>query len=92
MKSLNHETASLRTVAATRLKLVEFRLEKMEQQVTEKKEEAVDLSIHSHKYLNALKEHEQVRDLYFAMKDQQHRARIQLRMPRHPVTIHSFPE
>jgi succinoglycan biosynthesis transport protein ExoP len=88
----NMEVASLKKILSTRLQLVERQVERMREMVTDKKEQTVDLSMRQHQYNNAREEYEQARELLKKTKIQQQQARILLKMPRSPLTIHGYAE
>ncbi|MGJ8697816.1 MAG: hypothetical protein ACSHYF_15975 [Verrucomicrobiaceae bacterium] len=90
LKDASREVTTLKEILNTRLTLIDRQVERMREMVQDKKDNTVDLSMQQHQYNSAKEEYEQARNLLREMKIQQQEARVQIRMPRTPLTIHGW--
>ena len=90
LENARAEVVTLKQVLKTKLQLVERQVERMREIVDEKQDATVELSLKQHNYNQAKEDYEQARDLYREMKIKQQEARVLLKMPRTPVTIHGW--
>ncbi|MGE9267428.1 MAG: GumC family protein [Verrucomicrobiales bacterium] len=86
------EVVNLKEVLNTKLNLVDRQVERMHQMVDENEGDTIERALTQTQYVQAKEEYEQARDLLSAMKVQQQLARVRLKMPRNPITIHEDPK
>ena len=82
------ELVVLKEVLQTRLNLVEKQVERMKQMIAEKKDGTIDLSKRQHQYTQAKETYEQARTDLRQKTRKLEEARIKLKLPRHPITVH----
>jgi succinoglycan biosynthesis transport protein ExoP len=92
MENARSEVVTLKKVLETKLTLVDRQVEKMAEIVDNKQDLTVELSLKQHNYNQAKEEYEQARMLYREMKIKQQEARVILKMPKTPITIHEKPK
>ncbi|MDB4809394.1 polysaccharide biosynthesis tyrosine autokinase [bacterium] len=92
MKKAHEEVVSLRAVLQTKLELVERQVIKMREMVDNRKEDAISLSLKQSTYTQAKEQYEQARAMLSSMKIKQQMARVLLKMPRDPITLHERPK
>lgn len=86
------EVVTLKQVLQTKLQLIDQQVEKMQETVDKKQLDTVDLSLKQHNYNQATENYEQSRDMYREMKIKQQEARVMLKMPKTPITLHEKPK
>jgi capsular exopolysaccharide synthesis family protein len=72
--------------------LVERQVIKMREMVDNRKEDAISLSLKQSTYTQAKEQYEQARAMLSSMKIKQQMARVLLKMPRDPITLHERPK
>ncbi|MDB4653013.1 polysaccharide biosynthesis tyrosine autokinase [Akkermansiaceae bacterium] len=92
MRKAHEEVVSLRAVLQTKLELVERQVLKMREMVDERQEDAINLSLKQSNYTQAKEQYEQARAMLREMKIKQQEARVLLKMPRDPITLHERPK
>ena len=92
MENAHKEAVSLKEVLKTRLDLVHRQVERMEEMVGARQNDTVDLSLKQHSYTQAKETYEQSRMMLREMKIKQQEARVLLKMPRDPITLHERPK
>ena len=92
MEYARKEAVSLKAVLKTKLELINRQVERMEEMVDARKTDTVDLSLKQHTYTQAKETYEQSRTLLRDMKIKQQEARVLLKMPRDPITLHEKPK
>ena len=92
MEKAHEEVVSLRAVLTTKLELVQRQVLKMSEMVDDRKEDAISLSLKQTNYTQAKEQYEQARGMLREMKFKQSEARILLKMPRDPITLHEKPK
>ena len=92
LDNAHKEAVSLKTVLRTKLELIERQVERMAGTVDTTRDGAVDLSLQQNAYNQAKESYEQSRDLLREMKIKQQEARVLLKMPREPITLHELPK
>ena len=75
-------------VLQTQKELVDQRLERMSQVVSERRDVAVDKALESHEYVDSKREYESAQQMLQSMKLQHSSKRISLKIPKQPITIH----
>lgn len=83
-----HDTATRKAVLDTKLKLVERQVTRMEEMIADRGTNTVDLPEQQHTYNQAKETYEQSRIMLREMKIKQAEARVLLKMPRDPITLH----
>lgn len=91
-KDLNNAVVDLREILQKRIELISSRVEKMNEVVNQRRDVAVDKALESHDYIEAKREYEQAQQMLQAMKLQHSTKRIELQIPRNPITIHEAPK
>ena len=86
------EAASLKAVLSTKLELINLQVERMSEMVTQRQDDTVELSLKQHTYNQAKEVYQQSRMLLREMKFKQTEARVLLKMPRDPITLHEKPK
>ena len=86
------EAVSLKAVLATKLELVNRQVDRMSEMVDARQDDTVDLSLKQHTYNQAKETYEQSRAMLREMKIKQQEARVLLKMPRDPITLHEKPK
>ena len=86
------EVASLKVVLSTKLDLIKMQVEKMDDMVENRKDDTVSLSLRQNAYNQARETYEQSRNMLREMKIKQQEARVLLKMPRDPITLHEKPK
>ena len=92
MKQAYKEVVSLKAVLSTNLELVKRQVERMGTMVASRKEDTIELSLKQNRYNQAKESYEQSRFMLRDMKKQQQEARVLLKMPRDPITLHEKPK
>lgn len=92
LEKAHEEVVSLRAVLQTKLELVERQVLKMREMVDDRKEDAITLSLKQSNYTQAKEQYEQARAMLREMKIKQQEARVLLKMPRDPITLHERPK
>ena len=86
-----NEVVTLKKVLDTKLQLIDRQVEEMEKMVRDKQGITIDLSLKQNTYNQAKEDYEQSRDMYREMKIKQQEARVLLKMPKTPITLHEKP-
>lgn len=92
MEYARHEVVTLKKVLDTKLLMIDRQVEKMREIVDNKQNITVELSLKQHNYNQAKEDYEQSRDMFREMKVKQQEARVLLKMPKTPITIHEKPK
>jgi len=92
MVNAQKEVQSLKTVLATKLELIKKQVDKMSTMVDTRKDDTVALSLKQNAYNQAKETYEQSRNMLREMKIKQQEARVLLKMPRDPITLHEKPK
>lgn len=92
MEYARKEAISLKAVLRTKLELVNRQVERMKEMVDDRQGDTVDLSLKQHTYTQAKETYEQSRAMLREMKIKQQEARVLLKMPRDPITLHEKPK
>lgn len=92
MEYSRKEAVSLKAVLRTKLELINRQVERMEEMVGDRQNDTVDLSLKQHSYTQAKETYEQSRAMLREMKIKQQEARVLLKMPRDPITLHEKPK
>ena len=92
MENARKEAVSLKAVLKTRLELINRQVDRMEEMVDDRQDDSVDLSLKQHSYTQAKETYEQSRLMLREMKIKQQEARVLLKMPRDPITLHEKPK
>ena len=92
MEYAQKEATSLKAVLSTKLELINLQVERMSEMVTQRQDDTVELSLKQHTYNQAKEVYQQSRMLLREMKFKQTEARVLLKMPRDPITLHEKPK
>ncbi|MFT6498379.1 MAG: capsular exopolysaccharide synthesis family protein [Akkermansiaceae bacterium] len=92
MELARKEATSLKAVLSTKLELINLQVERMGENVIQRKDDTVELSLKQHTYNSAKEVYQQSRMLLREMKFKQTEARVLLKMPRDPITLHEKPK
>lgn len=92
MKQAHKEVVSLKAVLQTNLELVNKQVAKMREMVLSRKDDTIALSLKQNRYNQAKESYEQSRAMLREMKIKQQEARVLLKMPRNPITLHEKPK
>jgi polysaccharide biosynthesis transport protein len=92
MEYARKEAVSLKAVLKTKLELINRQVERMREMVDARQGDTVDLSLRQHHYTQAKETYEQSRAMLSEMKIKQQEARVLLKMPRDPITLHEKPK
>ncbi len=92
MSYAQKEAVSLKAVLKTQLELINRQVERMREMVDDRQDDTVDLSLKQHTYTQAKETYEQSREMLREMKIKQQEARVLLKMPRDPITLHEKPK
>lgn len=92
MRDAEKEVVNLKEVLNTKLSLINRQVERMRQTVAETQSEGVEDSLNQYTFNQAREEYERSRQLLSSMKIQQQLARVRLKIPRNPITIHEAPK
>ena len=82
------ELVSLKDKLNTKLALTNRQIERMNEMLKNKKKETIELSLIQSQYHQAKEDYEQSRAMLREMKIKQQEARVLLKLPRDPVTLH----
>lgn len=92
MENAHREVISLKAVLQTNLELVTRQVKKMREMVEDRRGDTIELSLKQNRYNQAKEAYEQSREMLRDMKVQQQNARVLLKMPRNPITLHEKPK
>lgn len=82
----------LQDLLQTKLELVDGELEELRRVVDEYNREAVDKALQSQEYVDAKQDYESAKDILKSLKVTAASKRIELRIPKNPITIHEEPK
>ena len=91
MEDAHKEVVSLKANLQTKLELINRQVDRMQSMVKEKTDGTIDLSLKQSQYNQAKEAYEQSRAMLREMKIKQQEARVLLKMPRDPITLHEKP-
>ena len=92
MEDAYKEAISLKENLRTKLDLTNRQVDKMRDIVDKKKVDTIELSLKQSQYNQAKEDYEQSRAMHREMKMKQQEARVLLKMPRDPITLHETPK
>lgn len=92
LENAYREVKTLKDVLQKKLELVKGQVRAMDKSVDRTKDEVVDLSLKQHEYNEARENFEQSQAMYREMKIRQQEARVNLKMPKTPITLHEKPK
>lgn len=92
MKDAHKEVVALKANLQTKLELTNRQVDRMRMMVKDKTGETIDLSLRQSQYNQAKEDYEQSRAMLREMKIKQQEARVLLKMPRDPITLHEKPK
>ena len=91
LENAGKEVVSIKETLETKLNLIDKEVERMKEEVVERKNGCVDLSMRQHQYNTAAREYEAAQDLYYKMSRQQQELRIEAKMPSSKYLIIRLP-
>ena len=91
MTKAHEEVVSLRAVLNTKLDLTKRQVKRMDEMVKNRQDDTIALSLKQNDYTQAKEAYEQAREMHREMKMKQQEARVLLKMPRDPITLHEKP-
>ncbi|MGC6457347.1 MAG: GumC family protein [Akkermansiaceae bacterium] len=92
MEDAHKEVIALKANLQTKLELINRQVERMNKTVQEKTDGTIALSLKQSSYNQAKEAYEQSRAMLREMKIRQQEARVLLKMPRDPITLHEMPK
>ena len=92
MEEAHKEVVSLKANLQTKRELINRQVERMETMVEGKTFDTIELSLKQSRYNQAKEAYEQSRAMLREMKIRQQEARVLLKMPRDPITLHEKPK
>jgi capsular exopolysaccharide synthesis family protein len=92
MEDAQKEAVALKENLRTKLEMIDRQVVAMEEMVKERTDGTIDLSLRQNQYTQAKEAYEQAREMLRQMKIRQQEARVLLKMPRDPITLHEKPK
>ena len=92
MANAQKEVVTLKAVLEQKREIIARQVDRMKDLKKDRKDDTVELSLKQHNYNQAKESYEQSRDMLKEMKIRQQEARVMLKMPRTPITLHERPK